>query len=197
MYSTYKITNTVDNMVYYGSTKQPLTGGHYSRMTGHFSDARNGNPKKISEHIRKLGDDKFNIELIQSGYETVLDARKAEQALLDAHEDKSTLLNATRAYSFNQYYTRDQVKLKAKKKRYYDKKRLDPEWVEKQRLKERQRMANKRAINRASDDYVIDCPCGGWHNKNTRYEHSKTQIHQNYLKKLGQGPASETERVCG
>lgn len=144
MHRTYKIVNSVDSMVYYGSTKLSLA----ERMGCHCYEARKGNPKRLSEHMRLIGIDQFSIVLVQDGYSSKLEARQGEQACIDAHENKDELLNAMLAYSWNPYCTRDREKLLAKKKRYYDKKMQEPEYVAHHRERNRLRMQKKRAILR-------------------------------------------------
>ena len=144
MYRTYKITNTVDDKIYYGSTKLTLS----DRMVCHNSEARNGNSKMLSNHIRLVGLPTFSIHLIQDGYPNKLEARKAEQQLIDSHPIRTQLLNSMRAYSWNHYYTRDRAKLLSKKKRYYDKKMLDPVFIQNEKERNKIRMREKRAFSR-------------------------------------------------
>lgn len=143
MYRTYKISNSEDNRIYYGSTKLDLQ----KRMECHRAEARKGNPKLLSEAMRALGIDKFHIEPIDEAIPDKLHARMAEQKLID-EADPDQLLNAQRAYTWNPYYTCDRAKLLAKKKRYYYKKLDDQEWVDRQRERGKIKMQKKRAFER-------------------------------------------------
>lgn len=150
MHRTYKITNNADDKVYFGSTKLSLE----ERMCCHNSEARNGNPKCLSTHMRAIGIENFIISLIQDEIPSKLDARKAEQELIDSHPLPDQLLNRTRAYSWNHYYTKDRAKLLAKKKRYYQKKKLDSEYVEREKERNKLRMREKRAFLRQARELM-------------------------------------------
>lgn len=105
--------------------------------------------------MRMIGLDKFNITIIQDFIPNKLEARKSEQQLIDNAPNRELLLNATRAYTSNTYYTRDRAKLLAKKKRHYDKKIQDNVWCEKEKERNKIRMREKRAFLRESQILML------------------------------------------
>lgn len=56
----YKITNSVDNLIYIGSTRTSLE----RRMSCHKSESKKLN-YKLYQHMRRIGAEKFNIELLE------------------------------------------------------------------------------------------------------------------------------------
>ncbi len=70
----YKIVNSVDSLVYVGSTTQTLA----KRMTTHRNNAKLGKPELVYYHMRELGISKFEIFLLQ---ETAAITREALRAL--------------------------------------------------------------------------------------------------------------------
>ena len=56
----YKITNTIDNMIYIGSTTIDIN----ERYIRHLQDSL-FKPSKLYQHMRSLGKDNFKIELIE------------------------------------------------------------------------------------------------------------------------------------
>jgi len=86
VYRVYKITNTIDDKIYIGSTSQTLL----DRFKQHLYDATCNATIKLYIHMRKLGFEIFNIELVQvefTSYPKVL-----EQLEINKY-DKSILLN--------------------------------------------------------------------------------------------------------
>lgn len=62
MYNIYKITNTVNGLIYIGCTTKDID----TRMKGHKSRYRNRDTE-LYKAMRKYGFDKFTIEVIESG----------------------------------------------------------------------------------------------------------------------------------
>ena len=58
----YKIVNSIDKLIYVGSTIQPLN----RRFTGHKFDAKRYPNSKLYKHFAKLGVDHFEIILIKN-----------------------------------------------------------------------------------------------------------------------------------
>ena len=143
IYKIYKITNSVDNMIYVGSTRQnPLR----RRMNGHKSDARGNNSKAISQHMRETGIDKFKIELIKEiKVPTSKIAKIQEQIELWAIPVEQRL-NSIRANIPNHNYCND--KKRANRRAFYHRHKEDPEWMERERIRNRDRMRLKRQLAR-------------------------------------------------
>lgn len=140
IYRIYKISNNHDEKVYIGSTRLILR----KRMECHRSEAKKGNNKKLSSHMRENGINNFKIELIKEmTVSSKKEARKEEQIEIEKIE-KENLLNILRAYSFNTEKTRDQEKRKKSRRDYYHRKKLDPEWLEKEKNRNKLRMRLKR-----------------------------------------------------
>ena len=96
----YKVTNTLDNMVYVGKTELTLN----ARWNQHIRDTRNNSSltvhkhmMKVHKHMRKVGIEKFNIEVIEECPQTTRDEIKIrEQYHMDLVDDK-LLLNVNNA----------------------------------------------------------------------------------------------------
>jgi len=86
IYRVYKITNTIDDKIYIGSTKKTLV----ERFKKHLYDATCNGTIKLYIHMRKLGFEKFNIELVQEEFTSY--PKYLEQLEINKY-DKSILLN--------------------------------------------------------------------------------------------------------
>ena len=82
----YQLTNNVTDDVYIGSTSQVL----YKRLYIHKTDMTKGSPSRLCELMRKLGKDKFKIELLEEGVFADADAINARE-LFWMREKGSTL----------------------------------------------------------------------------------------------------------
>ena len=82
----YQLTNNVTDDVYIGSTSQVL----YKRLYIHKTDMTKGSPSRLCELMRKLGKDKFKIELLEEGVFADTDAINARE-LFWMREKGSTL----------------------------------------------------------------------------------------------------------
>lgn len=144
----YKIINDIDDWFYIGSTRLRLS----DRMSVHRDCARKGSNKLLSIHMRGIGIEHFKIVLIR---ELMVNSRKEmrieEQKEINNCGSDPLLLNTVRAYSHNHDKTRDPIKKRANRKAYYHRKKLDPEWMENERIRNRERMRIKRALLRNSD----------------------------------------------
>lgn len=149
IYKIYKITNSIDDKIYIGSTRQTLR----KRMEGHKSEVRKNNKKTLSQYMKGNGIENFNIELIKEiQVPTAKLAKIQEQVELWSIPLKQRL-NDIRAHIPNKYY-RGNIEAKRKNRRdYYHRKKQDPEWLEKERIRNREKMRIKRhlARNRLTD----------------------------------------------
>ena len=143
-YKIYKITNSIDDKIYIGSTRQTLR----KRMEGHRSEVRKNNQKVLSQHMKGNGIENFNIELIKEiQVPTAKLAKIQEQVELWAIPIEQRL-NVHRAHIPNINY-RGNVDVKRKNRRdYYHRKKQDSEWLEKERIRNRDRMRIKRQLTR-------------------------------------------------
>lgn len=148
-YKIYKITNSIDDKIYIGSTRQTLR----KRMEGHRSEVRKNNKKTLSQHMKGNGMENFNIELIKEiQVPTAKLAKIQEQVELWAIPIERRL-NDNRAHIPSKSY-RGNIEAKRKNRRdFYHRKKQDPEWLEKERIRNRDRMRIKRQIarNRLTD----------------------------------------------
>jgi group I intron endonuclease len=141
IYSLYKITNSVDDMIYIGSTRLKLT----KRFNVHKYYARKNDTRKFSQHMIKVGIDNFKIELIETiTVATTNEARIREQLEIDKC-DKTKLLNTHDSINKNPNRTGSPHKLITRKK-YYQKKKLDLEWCEKEKERNKLKMREKRKL---------------------------------------------------
>jgi len=90
VYRVYKITNTVDDKIYIGSTKRTLV----ERFKEHLYDATCNATIKLYINIRDLGFEKFNIELVKEEFTQY--PKYFEQIEMNKN-DKSILLNTIAA----------------------------------------------------------------------------------------------------
>lgn len=113
----YKLCNSIDGEIYIGSTKQKLG----QRFSEHKSRAKKGKKNMlIYNHMRKLGIDKFYIELLEEKEV----ANKQEQMKLEVlwQEKETCRLNKLRAYTTaekkkelgKEYRQRPEIKVKMK-----------------------------------------------------------------------------------
>jgi ribosomal protein S15P/S13E len=91
----YKITNSVTNDLYIGSTTQIL----YKRLYKHKYDVDKGVRSRLCDLMRSVGKDKFNIEMLEEGVFCDADAVKARE----------TVLIRDRRPSLNEPYTEPQT----------------------------------------------------------------------------------------
>lgn len=140
-YTIYKISNTIDDKIYIGSTRLILR----KRMYVHKSCARGDKEQRpIAQHMRQLGIKNFSISAIRKVIVSCRkDARIEEQKELEKYENEQ-LLNVPRAYSENHDKTRDIIKKRANRRAYYARHKSNPEWMKKNREKCRIRMRKKR-----------------------------------------------------
>lgn len=142
-YNIYKISSTIDQMVYIGSTRKTLT----ERWQQHCHDCYVRDiDRPLYNHMVKHGKTCFKIELIKSiiCYDSK-PARILEQIEIWKH-GKENCFNMVRAYTHNSEKTRDNEKKKATRRDYYNRKKQDPEWMAKERERNRIRMQKKRAL---------------------------------------------------
>ena len=139
-YNIYKIVNKIDNKVYIGSTHQSLK----CRMYGHNAEARRGNSKSLSKHMSQLDIKNFNIKLIKNIIVPNRKTAKIQEQIEIWKIPKLQRLNDIRAHIPHKYY-RGNVEAKRRSRRdYYNRKKKDPEWMAKERLRNKIRMRKNR-----------------------------------------------------
>lgn len=144
MFRIYSITNSVDNKVYIGSTKQQLR----KRMDGHNTDARQNNPKCISVHMRLLGVEHFRINLLMEIKADRIKVRIQEQICIWSIPIEQRL-NTIRAHIPNICWREAEGK-RANRRAFYHRHKQDPEWIERERTRNRNRMRLKRNMERGA-----------------------------------------------
>ena len=137
----YKLSNSEDDKIYIGSTRGTLA----QRIGGHRDNARKGLTKPVSAHMRKIGIDKFKITLIKEKIVTNRKEMRIEEQNEMEKYDKTLLLNVLRAYSENREKTRDQDKKRKTRRDFYHRHKMDPDWIEKERERNRLKMRIVRA----------------------------------------------------
>ena len=146
-YIIYKITNSCDDMVYIGSTRLKLR----DRFNCHKNEAKKGN-KKIHKYMREKGIENFKIEIIKEIIVPKSKIAKIQEQIYLWEIPPEKRLNDMRAYTHNSEKTRDNDKKKKTRMNYYNKKKLDPVWHEKEKERNRLRMQKKRQLARNSDN---------------------------------------------
>ena len=143
IYNIYKITNTIDDKVYIGSTRlNPLR----RRMDVHRTDARRNNPKALSQHMITIGIENFNIILIKQIQVTSSKVAKIQEQVELWKIPNDLRLNTIRAHIPNRHYRSNIEAKRASRRAYYHRKKEDPIWMEKERVKNKCKMRIKRAI---------------------------------------------------
>ncbi len=129
----YKIVNEVNNMIYIGSTSQSLS----KRFSEHKYDCNRGSQLKIHQYMRQIGIEHFKIYELSSGYvNSQSDMLKMEQLQINRFK-KDELLNESHV---------DSNSISAIYKKTY--RANNPLYVEEQRIKNREKMRLKRALNK-------------------------------------------------
>lgn len=140
IYIIYKLTNNRDDMIYIGSTRLILR----VRMECHRSEAKKGNKKPLSEHMRTVGSSNFKIELIKEI--TVSSSKEAhveEQKEIEKYPEEK-ILNVLQSYSSHNDKRLNIEKRRASRRAYYYRKKQDSVWLEKEKLRNKLRMRIKR-----------------------------------------------------
>jgi hypothetical protein len=136
----YRVVNSEDEMVYIGSTKQLLP----KRWESHKTACRVGINYKVYQHMRTVGVDKFRIELIcEQEFATRKEQRQVEQEEIQKIP-VDRRLNVLAALAVHPDRRLDLSKKKASRMAYYYRRKADPTWIEKERERNRLRMAKKR-----------------------------------------------------
>jgi len=146
IYKIYKITNTINDKIYIGSTRQnPLR----KRMDGHRSDARKNNPKQLSQFMIEIGIENFNIELIRDVKVPNSKIARTQEQIELWKIPVEQRLNSIRAHIPNINYRGNIENKRANRRAYYNRQKNNPEWMERERVRNRERMRLKR--NRLTD----------------------------------------------
>lgn len=140
VHKVYKITNSIDDKIYIGSTKARLS----HRMATHRS---NNDCIELKTHIKKIGIQHFKIETIRHFKNDKLLARQTEQDEINKIPTE-LLLNSTRAYSHNHNATRNQELVKIKNKRWRDKRKLNIQSHNNDKLKCKKKMRQRRLLKK-------------------------------------------------
>jgi len=139
MFQVYKIISDDTELNYYGSTKLKLS----QRLSNHKSQARKTTcQKKLSKFIRDC-DYNIKIELIKK-FDNKFEARLFENSCILMCNPENCI-NSISAYSYDYNKTRDNEKKKKSRRDYYHRKKQNPEWILKERERNKIRMRKKRA----------------------------------------------------
>ena len=187
----YKICNTEDNEVYIGSTTLPLYKRLYYHRNASSQERKYVGP--IYQHMRKLGSDKFYIELIEHypcSNSSMLKAREGTFI-----RELGTLNSRIAGRSPKEYYAEtveDRKKQKAEYLKNNPEKRKETrkKYLERNKdeinRKERERYANNIEKEKARKAEKVVCECGSEVCKGGLSEHRKTQKHEDLMEQLEQ-----------
>ena len=187
IYKIYKITNDIDNKVYIGSTRILPR----KRWNQHKKEVRNGCEYPLHKHIQMVGIAHFKFDVIKEII--VPDAKTAkiqEQIEIWNHDN---VLNAIRSHIPTHNYCND--KKRASRMAFYHRSKQDPEWADKEKERNRERMRKKREHTRDAENKrtaelrqqnkkLVTCICGGMYNickKNDIHQHYRTKKHTNHV----------------
>jgi len=144
IYKIYKITNSVNDKVYVGSTRNTLR----KRMDGHRTDARKNKPKRLSQFMREIGIENFNIELIKEIQVPNSKLARIQEQIELWKIPTEQRLNSIRAHIPNINIPTNIERKRANRRAFYHKNKHDPEWLERERVRNRERMRRKRQLAR-------------------------------------------------
>jgi len=139
----YKIINSQDDKIYIGSTHQ---SNLRKRFDGHKKDARDGNPKAISQHMREVGIEHFNIVEIKTIYTHNSKIAKIQEQIELWAIPPDRRLNTIRAHIPNIYYRGNIEAKRANRRAFYNRHKEDPVWMAAERERNKLRMRAKRAL---------------------------------------------------
>ena len=160
----YKIINSIDNLIYVGSTITPLN----KRFSDHKCASKLHPERKIYKHFMKLGIDHFEIKLIKN-YPC------ADRTALDIEEERYKILLNAQLNTRRAHQTAEQLKeqIKAETNKYYQKNRA------KILLKKNEYYQNNRAKIRLRNNERLFCTyCGKTYAKANKSRHCKTKWHK-------------------
>ena len=177
----YKITNSVNDMIYVGSTKTTLE----RRFTHHKSSAKTHN-FKLYKSMQDIGIDKFSIELLEEKYfDNDDELKKLEQEYINKY-DISILLNERNAFISEQDRQEQIKEYREKNKQQINEKAK--EWCKKNReqINDKSKKyyeANKDQINEKGRERFT-CICGSELNRSSKSRHEReSKKHKNYIEK--------------
>tara|TARA_R110000772_G_scaffold157881_1_gene269138 strand:- start:182 stop:703 length:522 start_codon:yes stop_codon:yes gene_type:complete len=142
IYRIYKITNSIDDKIYIGSTHLKLK----KRMDGHRKEARKDNKKTFSQHMKNTGIQHFNIELIKEIQVATSNLAKIQEQVELWAIPIEKRLNSIRAHIPYKHYRGDIEGKRQNRMDYYYRQKQKPEWVEKERQRNKKRMRIKRQL---------------------------------------------------
>lgn len=186
----YKLTNTVDDCFYVGSTKQRLS----QRLHQHKKHCRQGRTARVYEHMRDVGIDTYQITLVETKQVVDFEAqRQFERAVCDRLKNElgvDICLNMNRAHitadeckkQQKQHYERNKELILQQQKQHYERNKeriLRRQKQYDERNKERTR-ARRQAIKANKTHYCAVCDKAfACPSKLTRHE--STRAHQRKL----------------
>lgn len=107
----YKLVNSVDDMIYIGATTRSYLR-HSLALFKHKAESSNDSKKlsKVVQHIRKLGADAFDMEVIQTYEHITMEQLKKREFKEISKYDSSILLNTDLVYKTRPVEVRDKMK---------------------------------------------------------------------------------------
>jgi hypothetical protein len=153
VYNIYKISNSVDDKIYIGSTRSTAKTRFSQHKCGRNCwQGKDKKPTKIQQHLLDLGVDKFSVEtVITVTVSTRIEALKVEHEELHKFP-KERWLNIVIPYSFNHDQTRDIEKKRQNRRDFYARQKEDPEWLAKERERTKLGQRVRRAKAKAEAD---------------------------------------------
>lgn len=188
----YKITNTVDEQIYVGSSKNIN-----KRFTGHKTAANGTNPEsnkykmKICAHMRLHGCDKFSIHFLEGiNYENKSEVLERERHWIETLQPSLNgvlpIVSAEEtARRVKEWHTSNKAHVKAYKANRYQEKRT--EILAKQKIYSANNAVAQRAKAKAwaaANQQTTTCGCGSIVKRCQQTKHVKTQKHRNFINKV-------------
>jgi hypothetical protein len=164
----YKIVNSIDKLIYVGSTIQPLN----IRFTGHKSRSKQYPERKLYKHFAKLGVEHFKIVLIKL-------FPCADKLELEIEEERYKQLLNAQLNTYRAHQTAEQKKEQTNEtnKKYRENNRA------KINLKQNEYYKNNRAKFLLKQNERILCKiCGKTYTRSHKSQHCKSKHHQTFVK---------------
>lgn len=184
----YKITNTITDCVYVGSTTRIN-----QRLSGHKTASQSVNAGRryntnICKHMREHGRDNFHIEIL----ENVNFDNKSELFQRERHwiEQLNPVLNKTTPYVIpeetkqrvKKWHTDNKEHVKQYKAKLYQDNIVEMKAKQKINSDANKERNKQRAREWAlAHDQVIECGCGSHYKECRKSKHIKTKRHLDYL----------------
>ena len=175
LFQVYKISNSYDDLIYVGCTRQGISTRFHQHFLKSFCDTSRDYNAKLQTHIRLLGFGHFSISVLDERMCDIskLEHTKFEQEYIDRYNSE---LNSNRAFATRHNYLENARQWKRKHKN----KRQEEHRIYRQNNKEKEK---RRHAKYQAELHTIQCCCGGSY-KTNKTRHELRKIHLNYIQSI-------------